>query len=252
MDNKILLGLLAGFLISSCGVTRISNTNGSTTIDYKITEKKIFADSIRAQVTSMEPGISRQSAEKNIEAVESPDPSFYRLTVQQNSSRLSYLPPLETGEGAAFISHSTPFTKQDSYKFKDSSAVYVDFNPRISGVVMKVPNKDFHWKDAQKDTIIAGHKAHLYVGNKNNVEVKAWVTDQFPPHLGVYDIFSKEGFVLAYELKKDQEAPFKEQVLKVYPQKIKNKSKQDIKVPVWNREMSLEQVLKHLNAQNKQ
>lgn len=98
ISYKNLLGVGLLFLILSCGASQTPNNRSVTILDYKIIEKKIFADSIREGVERMDPGINKQSAERNLEAIENPDPSFYRLTVQKNISRLSYLPPLETGE----------------------------------------------------------------------------------------------------------------------------------------------------------
>jgi|GEM_PF-2290254 len=249
---KNLLGMGLLFLILSCGASQTLNNRSVTILDYKIIEKKIFADSIRTEVERMDPGINKRSAERNLEAIENPDPSFYRLTVQKNISRLSYLPPLETGEGSAFISHSTPFTRENSYKFKDSSAVYVDFNSKIAGAVMKVPNRKFQLKNVNHDTMILGKKAHLYIGKKNNEEVRAWIIDELPNDLGIYDLYSKDGFVLAYELIKEAEAPFQKQIIKVYPQKLRSRAKQDIRIPSWNKEMTKQEMLKHFKIQNKQ
>lgn len=117
---------------------------------------------------------------------------------------------------------------------------------------MKVPNQEFQWKNVNKDTIILGKKAYLYVGKKDNQEVQAWITNEFPNDLGVYDLYSNNGFVLAYVLIKEAEAPFQKQIIKVYPQKLRSSSKQDIRIPSWNKEMTKQEMLKHFKNQNKQ
>lgn len=117
--------------IVSCSTSKITDSDSEVTIDYKVTEKKVFADSISLQVQRMEAGISRQTAEKNLEAVEAPDPSFYRLTVGKDKSRLSYIPSLEMGEGGAFSSRSSPFTKRIPISLKTARRFMSIFPPKF-------------------------------------------------------------------------------------------------------------------------
>lgn len=254
MVRQLLFSFFLGFgiIFISCSTSKITDSDSEVTIDYKVTEKKVFADSISLQVQRMEAGISRQTAEKNLEAVEAPDPSFYRLTVGKDKSRLAYIPSLEMGEGGAFSSRSSPFTQENSYKFKDSSAVYVDFSSKIPGVVMKVQNQEFQWKAADKDTIISGIKAMLFAGTNGNSKIKAWVTRQFPKELSAYDSFSPHGFILAYELETADEPPFKIQTIKVYPQKIRSTPGAEIKAPQWSKEMNRQEIIRQLNVRNSQ
>lgn len=247
-----LLNFITVLFIISCGPVKEKSSYSAAVIDYKVLERKIFDDSLMTKLHKMEPGIEKQTALKNMEAMMNPNPSYYRLTVGEKMSKLSYLPPLEIHENSSFTSHSTPFTKENTYRFIDSLGAYTDFSSRIPNTYMKVEDHNLSWEDGKKDTVFSGIRSHLFLGSKPHMEVKAWVTDEFPNNLGIYDIMSPNGFVIAYEITKYNQAPFKTESIIVYPRKITTKKISHDPLPEFQKAMTMQEIRKYFQKQNQE
>lgn len=219
------ISFLLVFVLLACASVKNTENNESSTIEYQVSIHRVFPDSIWPKVKNQEPGVALQSQLQNLKSKENPNPAFYTLTLNDSVSKLSYLEPVEIDRNTRLVRHVAPFTKFDSYKFLDSSAVYIDMSEKLPKICMKKENLEFVWADGKKDSIISGMDVHLMIGKNENAEIKAWTTQKFPKALSSYDIYCNSGFVLAYELFEYNQPPFKVKTRKVYPTKIKSTNK---------------------------
>lgn len=244
---NIFIGFLVGFLLLSlmnCTSSKnLTPTKNITSIDYRVEESKKVADSIMREVESKPSGIERNSTMASIKKMENPPPSFYRLIIKDEESKTEYKEALQKEQSGDLIYTSMPFHAVEGYNFKDSTALYMDYSSVKSGVYMKIPKQKFQWQKTDRDSVIQGIKVDLRIGRNENSLIKAWITKEYEANLNVHDIYNPEGFVLAFELIKENDKIFEKSQLKVFPEKIKKINK-DFKVPLFEKEYSWDDILK--------
>lgn len=247
MYKNIILSFLFGLLLFSlmnCTSSKsLTHIKSITSIDYQVEESKKVADSILKEVESKPSGIERNSTMASIKKMENPPPSFYRLIIKDEKSKTEYKEALQKEESGDLIYTSMPFHDVEGYNFKDSTALYMDYSSIKSGAYMKIPKQKFQWQKTDRDSVIQGIKVDLRIGRNENSIIKAWITKEFDSNLNIHDIYNPEGFVLAYELIKENHEIYKKSQLKVSPERIK-KTNKDFNIPEFEKEYSQEEIFK--------
>lgn len=209
----------------------------SIVISYKVKESRTFKDSIWDQLDQLESISDRESAEMELKSKQNPYPAQYKLILTNMLSKLSYQPS-NIKRDNSYRNFAMPFTSGDSYKFADKPGVYVDLNNEISFGFLKINDRAIRWSDGRKDSVIARHNVRLKYGKQGSTEIRAWVTDEFPSGLGLFDMDYDDGFVLAFELKAKNKGDFKRIYLKAFPDRLREDKKAEIKSPNFRKNIS--------------
>lgn len=206
-------------------------------IEYEVEELRTFNDSIWNQVDQLEVISDRESAKMELEAKQNPYPAYYRLILTDTVSKLSYLKP-DRQEDDAYRNYAMPFTSGNTYKFPDQPGVFLDLSKEIPGGFIKIEDRPVEWSYAHRDSIIQGQRVRLQYGKQGRTEIRAWVTSDYPKGLGLFDMNFNNGFVLAFELKAQNQGDFESIYLRAHPVRIRTRKREKFKTPYFRKRVS--------------
>lgn len=229
------------FFIISCSAFKGGKTE-STLVVYKVIEERTFADSIWKEVDDLDVISDRESIGMELEAKENPFPAYYRLNIQDSISKLSYIEPSDVEDEFGYRNFAIPFSSGDTYKFTDESGVFVDLTKEITNTYLNIRDRTLKWSDGRKDSTIAGVPVRLKIGREDDAKIRAWIADELPSHLGLFDLDHEDGFVLAFELTKYNKGDFRRIYLKAEPQELNQKYVKPIEAPKFTRQVSEKQL----------
>src|SRR5699024_7054729 len=148
------------------------------------------ADSLWDEIKNKKSGVEKSSSTAMMKKMENPPPSFYRLSLKDTVSKTEHRESLQKEEESQLTYSSAPFYNMDGFNFRDSTKVFMDMSSIKSRAYMGVPKEEFHWQKTDRDSTIQGIKVKLRIGEKEDSQIKAWITEEFHPDLNIHNIYN--------------------------------------------------------------
>lgn len=238
MKNSLLISVC--FLIG-CTAAHQAPNESITQFDYRVETENLMADSIRTQLVKANPEFLKN--------MENPRAAVYSLKIGESMSELTYKPSVSNEQEPSHVEYeNTPLTSLVSYKFKDSTAVYLQSRDSF----IQLENMKANWRNGNKDSVILGIPVTLMLGTADEVQIKAWVSKDFDSDLSIYNAYCPQGFVLGYEQEISGVPPFTRQKMMVYPYKIKKTSAKSFERPLIEKTITMEEAMEEMRRRDPQ
>jgi len=189
------------------------------TFEYKVSLIQLFSEKGLKDFDKM----NAENRKFFINQNQYPKPSYYSLTISDDSSFLQYIPSIDNDQMKSDNEVKiAPLGFSESYRIKQSPLVIMKHENLNRNIYSTLPDLEIEWKNTGKDSIILGYKVSEAIGKdkKTNFNYKVWYAKELPSNLGIYNLNNDNGFVLGYtSILENPDENIQEIRIEVYPYK---------------------------------